>query len=289
MYFEDRVDMENRILTVVVPNFNNEKYIERCIESIFNQSYIEKIEIIVVDDCSTDQSIEIIEKLQNKRDNLRLIKHDKNKGVSEARNTGLYSVTTEYVTFIDGDDYYYNSQKLENELSVVLAHKQKFNKDIIAFSPVVDVSEDGHTVIRKHPLKKRKHPNGKSLEKMIALTVEMPRDYCLSKQMMIEVGGYNYPDNFYEDWDLLYRLAEKAEFYSTFNYGTAYRQTSNGLSKRNLDKHYKRIAELQHFYYSRLSLKGKILVACYYTIERIRVKIWNFLFNRKKNYRRNGG
>ncbi len=92
-----------RSLSVVVPVFNVEAYLERCVESIANQSYpIENI--ILVDDGSTDNSGKIADCFAEKYDNV-IVVHQKNGGLSAARNTGLTLVKTEYVTFVDSDDY----------------------------------------------------------------------------------------------------------------------------------------------------------------------------------------
>lgn len=90
------------LISIIVPAYNAEKSIERCIESIQNQTY-ENIEIIVVNDGSTDKTYEILLKLQEK--DKRIILCDKrNEGVSEARNAGLSLAKGEYIGFVDSDD-----------------------------------------------------------------------------------------------------------------------------------------------------------------------------------------
>lgn len=91
-------------LTVIIPVFNAEQYLRRCINSIKNQSY-KKIDIIVIDDASTDRSLEIIKKIMVKYNNIFLIHLEKNSGVAVARNIGLKKVKTKYVSFIDPDDW----------------------------------------------------------------------------------------------------------------------------------------------------------------------------------------
>lgn len=272
--------MSENILSVIIPNYNNALFLEKCIDSVLKQSF-KQFEIIIVDDCSTDNSIEIIRKLQRDSDRITLIALEQNGGVSNARNVGLYAAKTPYVTFIDGDDFYYNDHKLENEMNIVLKYKQECRKDVIAFSPVIDMAYDGETIVLKHQLKKRKHPNRKALLKMLAFVVKMPRDYCLSKELLCSVGAYNYPDNFYEDLDLLFRLAQKAEFYSTGDYGTAYRQTPNGLSKRSAEEHQNRVNSIRNHYYEQLNIFHKAVVKTYELIEKIRVYIWNLIHLRK--------
>ena len=90
-------------LTVIVAAYNVEKYIEKCLESLVNQTY-KNLEILVVNDGSTDNTKQIIEKYEKKSENLKLLNKE-NGGLSSARNFGLQNTETEYVTFVDGDDY----------------------------------------------------------------------------------------------------------------------------------------------------------------------------------------
>lgn len=90
-------------VSVIVPIYNVESYVRECIESIINQT-LEDIEVILVNDGSTDRSIEIIEDLLTIHKNIILINKE-NGGLSSARNTGLSYATGDYVCFVDSDDY----------------------------------------------------------------------------------------------------------------------------------------------------------------------------------------
>lgn len=93
----------NKLVSIIVPVYNVEKYIDKCVRSLLNQDYCD-IEIILVDDGSLDKSSAIIDKLQ-KKDNRIVTMHQKNQGVSSARNAGISIATGEYITFVDGDDW----------------------------------------------------------------------------------------------------------------------------------------------------------------------------------------
>lgn len=93
----------NRLISVIVPVYNIEEYINRCIESIINQSYT-LFELILVIDGSTDNSEIICDKWAKKDNRIRVI-YQENGGVSSARNHGLDEANGDYITFIDGDDY----------------------------------------------------------------------------------------------------------------------------------------------------------------------------------------
>ena len=92
------------LVSVVVPVFNVEKYIRRCIESIQKQT-IKDIEIIVVDDSTPDNSIEIVEEMAKADDRIRIIRHERNMGLMWARRTGYMAANGEFIGFCDSDDY----------------------------------------------------------------------------------------------------------------------------------------------------------------------------------------
>lgn len=90
-------------VSIIVPVYNNELYLEKCLDSIINQTY-KNIEIILINDGSTDNSLNILRKYE-KKDKRIIIIDKKNEGVSIARNAGIKKSTGEYITFVDSDDY----------------------------------------------------------------------------------------------------------------------------------------------------------------------------------------
>ena len=91
------------LISVVVPVYNVEKYLERCVDSIIKQTY-KNLDIILVDDGSQDNSGKICDKYKEKYNNIQVI-HQKNQGLSIARNNGLAIAEGNYITFIDSDDW----------------------------------------------------------------------------------------------------------------------------------------------------------------------------------------
>lgn len=89
--------------TVIIPMYNSSRYIEKCIKSIINQKY-KSLEIILVDDGSTDNTYNIILEYSKRNSNIKTLKTE-NTGVSSARNIGIEVATGDYITFIDSDDY----------------------------------------------------------------------------------------------------------------------------------------------------------------------------------------
>lgn len=91
-------------VSVIVPLYNTEQYIERCLKSICAQTY-KNLEIIVVNDCSTDSSAAIVERMAYEDNRIQLVTHQKNRGLYHARITGVEKSTGDYIDFVDSDDY----------------------------------------------------------------------------------------------------------------------------------------------------------------------------------------
>lgn len=105
--FESGVKMslqsENMLVSIIVPAYNVEKYIGKCVSSILEQTY-KNIELIVVNDGSTDNTGNILENIKNQDNRIHVI-HKSNAGVSAARNDGIDASKGDYIVFVDGDDY----------------------------------------------------------------------------------------------------------------------------------------------------------------------------------------
>ena len=96
--------MYNIKVSVIIPIYNVEKYLKKCLDSVIHQT-LNEIEIICIDDCSTDDSLLIIEEYAKIDSRLKIIKNNVNKGVSASRNLGIQESKGEYIAFLDSDDF----------------------------------------------------------------------------------------------------------------------------------------------------------------------------------------
>lgn len=110
-------------VSVIVPVYNVEKYLRKCVESIKNQTY-QNLEIILVDDGSTDSSGNICDYLSQTDDRIVVI-HKENAGLSDARNAGMDISTGDYIGFVDSDDYID-----EDFYEILVANLEKYNADV---------------------------------------------------------------------------------------------------------------------------------------------------------------
>ncbi|EMA6341837.1 CDP-glycerol glycerophosphotransferase family protein [Bacillus cytotoxicus] len=125
-------------ITIIVPMYNVEEYIEQTIQSLLNQTH-PNIEIILVDDVSTDQTFSIASYYANKDERIRLIKQGENCGVAHARNTGLQLATGSYITFVDADDLLHVKAL---ETMYTIASKQKADLVIGAYEIFKTISSN---------------------------------------------------------------------------------------------------------------------------------------------------
>lgn len=118
-FFNSFKNKQNKpMISIIVPVYNTEKYVEQCINSLINQTY-KNIEIIVVNDKSKDNSLNIVKKLKQKDMRIHIYNHKTNKGLSAARNTGIIHASGKYIMFCDSDDFYNENmcEFLYNEIS----------------------------------------------------------------------------------------------------------------------------------------------------------------------------
>lgn len=222
-------------LSVIIPNYNNERYLVQCIESVLKQTY-KPFEIIISDDCSTDRSINIIKEYEKKYSFIKGIYSTENRGVALTRHKAIMEAKGDYITMLDSDDIFYNERKLENEMNLIKKYKYKYNTDIIAYSKTVLIDKKG---IKKAEDSKYYFMEGNITFLLLTRLKSryIPRDFCFTKKMYIDINGYDLKHNLYEDWDLDIRLSACNKYYSTKQDGTGYRQHDTGLSSQDRNKH----------------------------------------------------
>ncbi|WP_420247506.1 glycosyltransferase family 2 protein, partial [Citrobacter sedlakii] len=107
-----------KTVSVIIPCYNSSRYITQAIHSVLLQEEF-ILEIICIDDCSQDDTVEIIEKIRTKNGIVKLIKNDVNSGPATSRNIGLDAARGDYIAFLDSDDYWI-SGKIETQLLYIL-------------------------------------------------------------------------------------------------------------------------------------------------------------------------
>ena len=125
-------------ISIIIPIYNAENYLKRCLNSVINQT-LKDIEIICINDCSKDNSLEILKEYSKKDNRIKIINLKENKGESKARNIGLDNTNSEYIAFLDNDD--------EIDLDF---YEKLYNKAIKTNSDIVKAGVDIINYDKKH-------------------------------------------------------------------------------------------------------------------------------------------
>ena len=155
--------MENQaLISVIIPVYNVEEYLRECVDSVLCQTY-GNFEIILVDDGSTDSSGQICDEYLEKDERVTVI-HQKNGGLSVARNAGLSETNGDYIYFLDSDDYI-----SENAIETLLKIAQRDNSDIVFFDAVSFADTDDFTV-KQNYIRKNKYQTNCGLDVFLQMT-----------------------------------------------------------------------------------------------------------------------
>lgn len=205
-------------ISVIVPVYNVEKYIEKCLNSLVNQTF-KDIEIIIINDGSTDSSEKIILQFLDKYDNIKYFKKI-NGGLSDARNYGMEKATSKYIAFLDSDDY------VEKTLYEKLySRAEKENLDVVEADFIWEYEN------------KKKTDNGKKLKDKwdILLYGRVVAWNKLYKRKIIEE---KFPSGLrYEDVEFYYKLIPNISRYGLVSEPLIhYVQRSNSLSNNQNEK-----------------------------------------------------
>lgn len=207
---------------VVVPTYNCRDYLEDCIESLLRQSH-KPSQIVICDDCSQDNTQEVILRYQAKYSGLiESILHKKNKGISKNFNSGLENIRTDYVSIISGDDFWH-ADKLKFEVEALRENP----KCRWAYSNSVLTDKEGHYI---KPFR-RKYDGAEGQILFEILTHEMTlRNWLIEKPLLDSVGFFDESLFIFEDWDFKIRLASGAPVKHVAHDSVFYRVHGKGIS-----------------------------------------------------------
>lgn len=194
--------MAEPLISVIVPVYNVEMYISACLDSIINQSY-RNLEIIVINDGSTDLSLQIAEKYSEKDDRVKVYSFA-NEGLSEARNRGLSVATGEYITFIDSDDQFF-----PGALKIFYSVLIKENADIVQGRTIKGKVYE--TALKPKHLKIKKFTNKEAISDVLYQNILLP-SLCGKIFRRELFDGIRFEKGIlYEDLNIFYLIFEKCK------------------------------------------------------------------------------
>ncbi len=187
-------------VTVVIPTFNRASIIGRAIRSVLSQTCREW-ELIVVDDASTDETEQVVKSFQDNR--IKYIRHDRNRRVSAARNTGIRCAQGEYISFLDDDDEWL-PQKLEKELEVF----RNSDPEVGLVYTAKEILDEQGRVLRIRPADR----TGWVYEEMLCRNfIGTPSRFAVKKEVLDRLGGFD--ETFYnlEDYEVCLRVTKTSK------------------------------------------------------------------------------
>lgn len=206
--------MQAPLITVLMPVYNSEKYLHEAIESVLTQGFRD-FEFIIIDDGSTDASVDIIQLFNDPR--IRFYKNAHNEGISATLNRGIELAGCEWIARMDSDDICY-SDRLAKQYKFILDHPD----GALYTCDVVEVDENRNELHRHHV-------NPEHLYFNITFSVLMYHPTMIfRKQRLAEVG--NYSTKYAEDWDLAWQLSRRFKLYHQSEALLEYRLSSTSLS-----------------------------------------------------------
>ena len=222
--------------SIIIPVYNVEKYLKKCLDSVFNQTY-KDYEVIVVNDGTKDNSMDIVKDYDVK------VINQKNQGLSAARNAGVKKATGEYLIFLDSDDYW--KKGLLKELSKSL----KNNPDLIRFQ-INEVYEDGKTI--SYPEESFTNLSGPDAFKKIVKYhfVENACIYAIKRNYYIK-NKFKFEENrIHEDFGLIPLIIMKADVVNSISYlgYNYYQRQGSTMNSMTYEKTKRKVSDMYYFY-----------------------------------------
>lgn len=224
---------QQELISVIIPVYNVEKYLRECIESVLKQTY-RNLEIILVDDGSTDSSGVICDEYEKKDNRIRVI-HQKNQGLSGARNTGFENAHGVYVHFLDSDDWI-----LPETYQMLMERVKKEKTDFVYFEAVSFLDEEPEKEIEQRYLREKEYVTDEG--KHVLALHQKNKEYhsavqllFIQKQFLAESKIMFEPDIIYEDMLFTYELfcvANRVTHFKESFYQRRYRRNSIMTSKK---------------------------------------------------------
>ena len=216
-------------VSIIVPVYNTQKYIEKCLNSLLNQTF-KDVEIILVNDGSKDNSETIIKKyIENFADKIKYISKE-NEGLSKARNDGAKLATGEYIMFVDSDDY------IANDLIENLKQYMDRKIDLIKYKLLtVDENDIEINKVDGPVFEEVKGEKAFEILRTTDLMLEVACVYLYRREFWNKHKFEFTPKLYHEDFGLIpLVLVQANSVVSTKNYGYYYLQTNNSIT-RNTD------------------------------------------------------
>lgn len=196
------VQDDSKLVSIIIPTYNRSALVTRAIKSIINQTYTE-IEVIVVDDSSTDNTHEQIESLRQIDQRIKYFRHNNNQGAQAARNTGIKESRGHYIAFLDSDNEWL-PHKLESQMKLFL---NDINSPDVVYCGYKKISITGEVVHEYIP-----QFRGEIYKQCLSKWLTDTSTVLVQKNVLGNIHNFDEKVHAYQEWDLCIRLARDCVF-----------------------------------------------------------------------------
>ncbi len=239
--------MADPLVSVIIPTYNRKHYVALAIASVMRQSY-NNIEIVVIDDCSKDDTYQVVVELGKNNAKIVPLRNQVNLGPAGTANAGIHAAKGKYIAILDDDDTWCDLKKIEKQVAFLEGHSDH----VLVGGGVIKRDKEGNEIARYLPLE-----NDTDIRKALLIDNVFAHSTVLyAKDAFMKVGGYQKDLKYFADWDLWLKLGtvgklhnfqdffdyyldqEHGKVRSTHDYGIRRRLSANMALRTKYRKHY---------------------------------------------------
>jgi len=219
--------MERPLVSVVIPTYNRAASVKKTLDSVFLQTY-KNLEIIIIDDCSTDDTSKVLYVISSKDNRVRVLRNEKNLRLVRTLNKGVKAAKGKYIARLDDDDVWLDADKIEKQINFLESHPDY----VLTGGGVIKVDEQGGEISRvlfpKEDIRIR--------EAMLFRSLFIHSAVVFRRDVFDKIGGYNENLSVCEDYDLWLRMGRVGKLYNFPDYFVRYAESDSNLSNTQLRK-----------------------------------------------------
>ena len=256
----DNYNKDYGLVSVIMPSYNAQKYIAKSINSVLLQTY-KSLELIIVDDCSSDKTVDIVKTYKDER--IRLFVNETNQGAALTRNRALREAKGKYIAFLDADDIW-DFAKLESQLEFMDSHKYSFT--FTDYRIIYDSKIEGYI---------RTAPNKVNYRKLINYCYFFTSTvvYNREKVGLIQIKDLK-KNNDYAMWLHALKKVDAYRFPFVYSYYVKHDESISSGKKRKLIKY--------HYYLFRVELEKSKVVALIMTLNNLWHGFWKKIIYKRR-------
>jgi glycosyltransferase involved in cell wall biosynthesis len=252
---DDGERVRNMLVSVVIPTYNRAELLERAVNSVLSQTY-PNLEVIIVDDASTDNTQDRIKDLQQVDHRIQYYRHLSNRGAQAARNTGIHAANGRYIAFLDSDNEWL-PRKLEKQMALFSSKADSLGA---VYCGYWEVASRGDVLNEYLP-----HYRGQVYKQALNEWLTDTSTLVVRKDVIEKIRGFDENTRAYQEWDICIRLARECEFDFVPDCLTIYHQHAlPSISKDHLRDAYGYLGVVDNYQEEILRQCGKSALSQHY-------------------------